>query len=400
MPNGNPAPSLPVEIWRMILQYAISVPGFFDPDEMVVQFPPWVIAKRGWPDDSSYYEAERTRNALRRVCRSWDESLRRYAHRLVRMSDVIHGNLPLQYLQSASRVSFDNHEIDLCTACKPEQFGLDIEESVSDRLYSQLCTAILEQEKPFRAEILEDEIEGCCDIPPHAFPDLVCIRAMKAILYEGKACEIIESHRSLRHLYTLPDLFEARLLSLKSSTLTTLYISFANMGSYEDLHLPALKNLHIEDSFYREEEYPEPAWLPLVRVLGGGLRCLRVPTEWGCTMVEMPGEIWELCPKLEDLCHPYKPPITSPPTGHPVHTLGVPDKFSTYSLLENVPDWPGLRTVRINVLWEYLKVNHGLWEDSTTLIEWFASRRLSLEDGRGEPYIEFLARAELKSDSL
>jgi hypothetical protein len=287
----------------------------------------------------------------------------------------------------------------LCAACKPEQFGLDIEESAPDRLYSQLCTAILEHEKPFRAEILEDENGGCCNMPPHAFPDLVCIQAMYVILYEGKACEIIESHQSLRHLYTLPELFEAKLLSLKSSTLTTLHISFANMGSYEDLYLSALKNLHIESSFYREEEYPEPAWLPLARVLGGGLRCLRVPNEWGCTMVEMPGEIWELCPKLEDLCHPYKPPITPPPAGHPVHTLGVPDKFSTHSLLENVPDWPGLRTVRINVLWEYLKVNHGLWEDSTTLIEWFASRHLSLEDGQGEPHIEFLSRAKLKSDS-
>jgi hypothetical protein len=112
---------LPPEIWQMILRYSISVPDFLDPDEGLDQFPPRVIAQRGWSDSSSYYEAERTRNVLQRVCRSWNSYLQQYAHRFVRIDDVVHGNVPLRYLQSAIRFSVGahGHQNELCYDCKP-----------------------------------------------------------------------------------------------------------------------------------------------------------------------------------------------------------------------------------------------------------------------------------------
>ncbi|PVF98528.1 hypothetical protein CPB86DRAFT_705038, partial [Serendipita vermifera] len=97
---------LPAEIWQWILRYAISVPEFFDPDYWVDRFPPWVIKRRRKLDFGEYKKAEATLNSLRRVCRRWDQYLRKYAHRFVVMSDVVvHGKVPVQYLRSAMRTS-------------------------------------------------------------------------------------------------------------------------------------------------------------------------------------------------------------------------------------------------------------------------------------------------------
>jgi hypothetical protein len=79
----------------MILRYSISSLGFFDPKNTADRFPPWVIERRGRSNESAYYEAERTRNILQRVCRSWGEYLQLYAHRFVRITDVLHGHVPM-----------------------------------------------------------------------------------------------------------------------------------------------------------------------------------------------------------------------------------------------------------------------------------------------------------------
>ncbi|PVG04333.1 hypothetical protein CPB86DRAFT_693642, partial [Serendipita vermifera] len=96
---------LPAEICQMILRYAISVPEFLDPDYWVDQFPPWVIVNRGSSYSlKRYIKAETIRKSLRRVCRRWDVYLRQYAHRWVRMCDIVHGTVRAKYLRSAIRI--------------------------------------------------------------------------------------------------------------------------------------------------------------------------------------------------------------------------------------------------------------------------------------------------------
>ncbi|PVF93028.1 hypothetical protein CPB86DRAFT_716271, partial [Serendipita vermifera] len=95
---------LPVEIWQCILRYAISAPQVFDPDYWVERYPPWVINNRRHLDLENYEEAETIRKDLQKVCRAWDEYLRRFAHRFVRMCDVAHGKVPARYLRSAARI--------------------------------------------------------------------------------------------------------------------------------------------------------------------------------------------------------------------------------------------------------------------------------------------------------
>ncbi|PVG04328.1 hypothetical protein CPB86DRAFT_694047, partial [Serendipita vermifera] len=105
---------LPVEIWQCILRYAIAAPEFLDPDYWVDRLPPWVIKERRGLNFVKYLEAEATRNSLQNVCRAWDEYLRKYAHQFVRMSNVIHGEVPAQYLKSAVLVSFGHHNDAFC----------------------------------------------------------------------------------------------------------------------------------------------------------------------------------------------------------------------------------------------------------------------------------------------
>ncbi|PVG04341.1 hypothetical protein CPB86DRAFT_693116, partial [Serendipita vermifera] len=95
---------VPLEIWHIILRYSISVPDLFD-THITDRIPPWFIYESNWNDTDQYWDAERTRNNLRRVCSSWDIYLRKFAHRFVSMDDVVHQIIPASHLQSAIRIS-------------------------------------------------------------------------------------------------------------------------------------------------------------------------------------------------------------------------------------------------------------------------------------------------------
>jgi hypothetical protein len=203
----KPTLSLPCEIWEMILQYSISAPDFLDPDGMADRFPPWVILKRDKVGLKTYLRAEAVRCTLLRVCKSWIKYLRKYAHRFVRMYDVVHGNVPLEYLNTAIRVFFDGHYDIFCAACKPElseQYGLEISKNKSG--YWGLCSRILEQGEPLKAKILDYGWDAKHILSRHnlarSLPDVV--RVQETGGYELPADNIIDftdSLRSLCHLY-------------------------------------------------------------------------------------------------------------------------------------------------------------------------------------------------------
>jgi hypothetical protein len=411
----NHISGLPVEILQMILRYSISVPGFLDPEEMTGSS--WPLYKHDRSDSSGYYEAERTRNILQRVCRSWDEYLRRYAHRFVPIVDVIHGNVPLQYLRTAIRIALDDpsHFGDLCKDCSLEKLVPDSDDcSLQLDMYRrydyiQLCCHLLEGEKPLRAEIVNCGWNGDLILSrkglEHIFPNLMCIHTEDVQVDTFFALNMIRSLPSLCHMYPfLKDVYIDNSVELKSPTLITLYLSIhipnlpLTAFTEETLYLPALRHLYITSSWYeRSQEYDELAWLPLVKAVGKELRTLFLPVEPGCNKKSVPEEIWSICPKLEVLHNlHWQLPDTPPPVGHPIHTLGVRcDHITPESALEKtVPDWPGLRTVRINENWNYWGVVNSRLTDPQT--DWLTSRSLTLEDRMGEPYIKYLARIDPK----
>jgi hypothetical protein len=396
---------VPTEIWQMILRYSISVPDFFDPPETRQdQSPPWVLAKRDCSDESNYYEAERMRNALQRVCRSWHEYLQQYSHRFVCLTDVAHGNVPVQYLQSAIRVSFGDHSPDCCRRCKVEQLRAFLAPHVTIS-YQKLCNFILDLNHPLKAEIMGYEHSGYhyfySFVSSHPLPGVICIQATNPTIPSSHINKILESLPSIRHIYANFSGFGNDLLSLRSSTLTSLSLTLniikpSSIWTDKFLYLPALRHLNIEgSSFHGPDDYDEPAWLLFVKILGKELRTLFLPREDRCRNIDVPGDIWSICPKLEDLFYLWGAPTTPPPEGHPIHTLGMSYiLFRTSGLQEfDVLDWPGLRAIRIDRSWDYWMVN---WDQRLTKsqMEWLDFFHISLEDERGETYLEYLSRVE------
>ena len=90
-----------VEIWHIILKYSISVALFFDTDPLET-YGVEVIPRYFYEDE--YWESERSRNSLRRVCRAWNEFLKDYDYRFVRLLDVIDGHVPVGSFSKAIRV--------------------------------------------------------------------------------------------------------------------------------------------------------------------------------------------------------------------------------------------------------------------------------------------------------
>jgi hypothetical protein len=134
-----------------------------------------------------------------------------------------------------------------------------------------------------------------------------------------------------------------------------------------------------------------------VRIVGKELLSLFLPREAKCTnngINGIPEDIWDIYPNLEELSIRWLPPALSCSVGHPIHTLGMP--FTSWEgedcLVHAVPDCSGLRTVRVIHSWDF-------WVDycgqlTNFQLEWFNSRHLALEDGRGEAYMEYLSRIE------
>ncbi|PVG04339.1 hypothetical protein CPB86DRAFT_778593 [Serendipita vermifera] len=399
---------LPPEIWQIILQYSILVPDFLDQNHVEDRFPIWAIDRRSWSDsakyfNTEYFKTESTINALRRVCKAWDEYLRPYVHRFVRMSDVLHGLVPAKYLQSALRISFEGHREACCSACKPEQFsseGVTIPQKDRYMQFKNLNRKIIQRAQPLKAEILDygESGNGILDdlVSPRTFPKLVYIQGMSGTIYD--AVEIIGSIPLLRHMFSILYFDDASRVSLKSSTLTSLALAFPNPGhplhlfTEENIQLPALRNLHIQYIYWdRSPLDVEPEWFPLLRVIGKGLR--RLYLTWHRSMPDkVPGEIWDICPKLEDLCVYWHHEILAPPpAGHPLHTLCIyHERISGTEVF--LQDWPGLRTIRTEMGWDqWRKLSFRPLE--TSQLEWIRGR-LHLEDAKGESYEEYLSRRE------
>jgi hypothetical protein len=138
-----------VEIWQMILRYAISVPIFFEANP--VQACGYQQFIESYNNPRLYWRAERSRNVLRRVCASWNAYLKRYDHRYVDLMDVKHGHVPTFALPRAIRIEISSGypdryygrskaEIDILFPDLPGPWSLEILEGnavsrFSDRIF-------------------------------------------------------------------------------------------------------------------------------------------------------------------------------------------------------------------------------------------------------------------------
>jgi hypothetical protein len=160
-------------------------------------------------------------------------------------------------LSSTERLDFGDHDFSVCKSCKPEQFQAFHSDSRDN--FIVLFTSILARVSLIKAKILNYGNKGCYILFPfalsHSFSHLACIQATTTATSSTAAIKILESLPSLRYLYAPLPQFAGDVFSLKSSTLTSLQLSFTllNLSSTltdKGLYLPALRHLNIEDSFY------------------------------------------------------------------------------------------------------------------------------------------------------
>jgi hypothetical protein len=349
---------LPSELWQTILQDAISVPVFLDADA-IENISPHVITDPDldWNDEKSYWASERTRNSLRRVCKPWDSFLRKYEYRFIHMVDVVHNYVPARCLKSALRVSFGKHNTSSCFKCQKSSY-----KSLLDfNNYGQVCWFLIGQVQPLRATMLDcgETRSDPLDIKV-SFPNLVAFQIPAHDHYEGFE-DIINSLPNFRHCFCTKHWRYDKDLQITSSSLTTLSFPFVcpfpnvNWFTNKNCHLPALRHLSFtsfNDSWSDSEDFYESLWA-LLELVGKGLRSLYIPD--GRADRNLLGDIWSLCPKLELLYTNFYSKW-APPPGHPFHTISLPAYYmvdrSGHFGHPNLPDWPGIRTVRIDLTWK------------------------------------------------
>jgi hypothetical protein len=103
--------SFSVELWQTILRYSIGVVDFLDPDafEGVISHHLIINRASSTNNEQLYWSAEKTRNRLQLVSKSWDLYLRCFEHRFVRLLDIRHKTLGPETIEKAIRVSFGKY---------------------------------------------------------------------------------------------------------------------------------------------------------------------------------------------------------------------------------------------------------------------------------------------------
>ena len=95
-----------VEIWGMILEYAIHVPLFLNSNPLE-SYDIDILEQYSY--QTPYWQSERVRNSLQRVCSTWNAFLKTYNHRFIRMEDVLSRRVPVTALSSAIRIDLTIH---------------------------------------------------------------------------------------------------------------------------------------------------------------------------------------------------------------------------------------------------------------------------------------------------
>ncbi|PVG04350.1 hypothetical protein CPB86DRAFT_810185 [Serendipita vermifera] len=290
-----------------------------------------------------------------------------------------------------------------CPQCQPKKLWSTSEDTREEKdhafTYNELCWLILQRASPLNVSIL-DIFRGDPQtlrqyINQSTFPNLIVLSSELRLLH---AAEVIDSTACLpmfRHVLAKCFWNPVTMRSLRSSTVTTLSIVFhasdpSFISSIQDIsHLPALRHLCIRNfnCSYRGD-YEEPLWLPLLRVLGKDLRTLYLPLDPSGLPLDIPPELWSICPKIEYLHLSGHRMTIPPPSDHPIRLLGISPVGASwrYNPENHAPGWPGLRVIQMDSKW----ARHFQIPQFESL-----SLRLRLEDPMGESYADFISRVEL-----
>jgi len=299
----------PAEIWCKILKYSISVSVFFDvnpADSCGVE------ELNMYNQEAPYWESERCRSSLRRVCSSWNLYLMGFDHRYVRLTDVMHGLVEDWRMRQAVRLNFDT-----CSSIPGE---LDGGSTRQDAL--QVLHRLVEQDhENWSMEILHGQITNEDDLL------LLTSRAPKLRSVVGRhPHQVAGASHLLPNLLTLcgttDDSSPLNLgpeVTMSFLHLTTLQVHLASLEPCGRWELPALRHFSF---VYNSPEYsPTPEkLLNMLKAVGTNLVSLFY---YGRPLdVPVPSELWQLCPQLQRVQTPmlWK---TYPTPQHPLSCVRV-----------------------------------------------------------------------------
>lgn len=212
----------PTEIWQIILCYSISLPVFLETDPIkACGYQEFV---NFYNDKSLYWNAERQRNILRRVCKHWNIYLIQFEHRFVDLSDVHKGHVPISAIRKAIRIEYE-----------VLSWGVDFRPLVEASIY--------ERAGPWSLEILEG---GDSEIDRLILMSGKIPRLRSIACSRGIDLSIISSRvPSLQFLDILCDTSQL-LQQFRMDRLTTMSIMLDPVTPLLSADLPSLKHLHIQ----------------------------------------------------------------------------------------------------------------------------------------------------------
>jgi hypothetical protein len=368
--------TLPTELCLEILEKAISLPEFLNPDHLSeVKNPIFAGSNAKSNLIAQYWETERHRNALRRVCKLWDLLLRPLDHRYIDMKDIYHGTVPEDALWKGIRVTFTFCGYvsggRSCTYCFP--VGMDhrisnliptTQSASSSTSPTDPATSNTNPLRPLAAQIVTspyrylspEELVAWCKYMPN-------VRVLIGLrVDEPNEATWKEAFNYLPQLRAI-DASDSgtpivQYSPFHTSNLTTLLYSGHDVFalSLDNSDLPSLRHLCLQGgrrgNGFRGDGLSKLTLL--FERIGANLRSLEIGLH-PCG-ITMPPSIWTLCPLLERLDtgmfleH-------APPPDHPLHIIstflpglykleGQPLAFvEPFSSSMSVIRWPSLKHV-------------------------------------------------------
>lgn len=324
-----------IETWQTILRYVISVPVFFETSP---------IDSCGLEDylryynvESPYWQAERQRNALRRVCSSWDTYLKGFNNRYVQLYDVVQGNVPVSAITRAIRLQ-----------SRPYRGTYSAEKL--------LLEWTIEQEKgEWSTEILE--------VPDISLRKIILesgkVGNLKSIVYT-ELCGLQElSQFPLQHcdIYDLP--VEQLPSSLHLSHLSSISVVVDAILPFIGHQFPILKYLSIFPAA-RGANFKPNDLLKLLRSIGRNLLIFFDKLSPSENII--PDETWALCPRIErfqtGLKWPTRFTVPLPLSLHRLHisadTIDVHDNAPQAYFPASDIYTAGIRIIVLPGSWGYL----------------------------------------------
>lgn len=275
--------ALPRELWQAILRYAISCPVFFEQDPIESFGIEATITQ--YYDDGPYYDSERTRNTLQRVCSSWNDYLGYFKYRFLEFSDVFHNRIPYTAMSQARRITIKTCS---CMQCAATVINRDL---LAEKVFS---AALKSQDKPWAVEILDGEWEQ------------TQWKWLSALQTQAPQLKSILRQES-SYLDTIIGLFPNTIIltsstpgiftspcppPIISSHLTTMSLQLAD---FRDVHLWDLPNL-LHFTFFALDITAND-YIAIASALGKNLI-----TFFDSSLAQgedLPDDIWKLCPRVQ-----------------------------------------------------------------------------------------------------